>query len=790
MKYKRLLLPLAAISATAGIAAAIYFSVFFFFLLFLLFVIVKTKQRGLSIGCLFSFCLYFFLYTAADSANVSAYQAGNYTEDAIILEIPKIDGDRLSAVIRTRDKEKWAASYKIQSLEEKRKMVQLEPGMSCTFTGALEEPKHATVPGGFNYKEHLYRQHIHWLFSVSSIQHCAKSEKTAFKLLQIRKHFISVIRRHVPESSAGIAEALTVGERFSVEDDVLSAYQKLGIVHLMAISGMHVGLIAAGLFYVLIRMGITREKAGILLLLFLPVYTVLTGAAPSVLRASLMLGFYVAGNLFKRRIHSSAAISLSYLLLLLFNPYLLWEIGFQLSFAVSAALILSSSILQNVREKKLAQLAMASFVAELSSLPFLLYYFQQISLVSFPMNMIMVPFYTLFVIPFSFIGFVVLLVSRPAGEFVFCWFDLVMKWAHKLITSAASIESFTIVVAKPGMLSLILLAISIFSIFAAVEKHGVLRLRKSALFFCAVFVYIAIRPYLSPEGEADMLDIGQGDSLFMSAPHRRGAVMIDTGGILSYSDEPWKEKRHPYSIGEKVLIPFLNGKGVKKLDALILTHADQDHIGEAGILIKKHRVKRLIVPEGFVKEPKDNNILQMAKEENISITEAKRGDTVTAGDLRFEVLSPEGPDARSKNDSSLVLWTVLGGVSWLLTGDLEMDGEQEVLDAFPKLKADILKAGHHGSKSSTGEAFLKQLEPKTALISAGKHNRYHHPNQEVLDRLKAYSVNVLRTDVSGTIQYRFKSGFGTFSVFPPYDIEETRAPNEKRLLIDSSPESG
>lgn len=249
---------------------------------------------------------------------------------------------------------------------------------------------------------------------------------------------------------------------------------------------------------------------------------------------------------------------------------------------------------------------------------------------------------------------------------------------------------------------------------------------------------------------------------------------------MLYPGESWKEKRHPYSIGEKVLIPFLNGKGVKKLDALILTHADQDHIGEAGVLIKNHRVKRLIVPVGFVKEPKDQNILNMAKENNIPVAEAKRGDTITAGDLQFQVLSPESSDGRSKNDSSLVLWTVFDGVSWLLTGDLESDGETEVLKTYPNLKADILKAGHHGSKSSTSEAFLKQLQPEAALISAGKENRYHHPHEEVLDRLKAYSVNVLRTDVSGTIQYRFKKGAGTFSVFPPYDIEETRAQEVKK----------
>lgn len=780
MKYKYLLLPLAAVSATAGIAAAHVFWVLLLFLLYLLFIFVKTKHHAPVIVCLVSFCLYFFLYTVCDAANVTRYQAGSYTEQAVITNIPKVDGAKMSAVIRTHDKEKWAASYKIRSLEEKRLIEQLEPGMRCTFTGSLEQPAHATVPGGFDYKEYLYSQQIHWLFSVTSIQQCEKSKQPLFKLLNIRKNLISIIRNHVPESSAGIVEALTLGERFSIEDDILSAYQNLGVVHLMAISGMHVGLITAGLFYALIRIGLTREKAGILLLLFLPVYTLLSGAAPSVLRASLMLGFYIAGTLVKRGIHSSAALSLSYLLLLLFNPYFLWQAGFQLSFAVSASLILSSSILKKAGKSRLAGLAMASFIAELSSLPFLLYHFQQISLVSFPMNMVMVPFYTLFVIPVSVIGFLLLLLSGQMGECLFDMFDLVMKPVHDFITYAASVDLFTMIVSKPDFLSLLLLAVSVFTLFAALEKGGFLKLRKTALFFCAVLAYLICHPYFSPWGEADMLDIGQGDSLFISAPHRKGTVMVDTGGVIAYPGESWKEKRHPYSIGEKVLIPFLNGKGVKKLDALILTHADQDHIGEAGVLIKNHRVKRLIVPVGFVKEPKDQTILNMAKENNIPVAEAKRGDTITAGDLQFQVLSPESSDGRSKNDSSLVLWTVLSGVSWLLTGDLESDGETEVLKTYPNLKADILKAGHHGSKSSTSEAFLKQLQPEAALISAGKENRYHHPHEEVLDRLKAYSVNVLRTDISGTIQYRFKKGAGTFSVFPPYDIEETRAQEVKK----------
>ncbi len=165
----------------------------------------------------------------------------------------------------------------------------------------------------------------------------------------MRKHIISFTNSLLPPDSTGIVQALTVGDRFYVEDEVLTAYQKLGVVHLLAISGLHVGILTAGLFYIMIRLGITREKASILLLLFLPLYVMLTGAAPSVLRAALMSGVYLAGSLVKWRVRSATAICLSYIVLLLFNPYHLFEAGFQLSFAVSFSLILSSSIFQQVK---------------------------------------------------------------------------------------------------------------------------------------------------------------------------------------------------------------------------------------------------------------------------------------------------------------------------------------------------------------------------------------------------------------------------------------------------------
>lgn len=776
MRNSRLLLPLAAASATAGITAAAYFSAVFLFFLFLLIIFIKTRHAFLIFVCFFSFILFFALYTVTDSRNVSSYQQGTYKSKAVIDSIPKIDGDRMSMVIKTPDSEKWAASYRIQSADEKDQLSYIEPGMSCELAGALEEPKHATVLGTFDYNEYLYRQHIHWNYSVTSIHNCSEPVNFKYKLLGLRKYIVSFTNGLLPPDSAGIVQALTVGDRFYVEDEVLNAYQKLGVVHLLAISGLHVGILTAGLFYILIRLGITREKASLLLLLFLPLYVILTGAAPSVLRAALMSGIYLAGSLVKWRVHSAGAICLSYIVLLLFNPYHLFEAGFQLSFAVSFSLILSSSIFQQLKTS-LGQLTMVSIIAQLGSLPILLYHFQQFSIISIPMNMLMVPFYTFCVLPGAVAGVFLLSLSASAGRFFFCWFDFLMSWTNRLITRIADIDVFTIIIARPAPALLFLFTVTIILLLMAIEKRSFSQLAITGGLCCAVLCLLLIYPSLSSEGEVDMIDIGQGDSMYVGAPHQQGRVLIDTGGTLSYLSESWREKQHPFSLGEKVLIPFLTAKGIKQLDALILTHADQDHIGEAETLIKHHKVKRLVIPKGFVSEPKDEKVLRAAREEGVTIEEVKRGDVLQIKDLQFQVLSPETPDPASKNNSSLVLWMKTGGMSWILTGDLEKEGEQEVMNVFPNIKADVLKVGHHGSKGSTGEEFIKQLQPKTAIISAGENNRYHHPHQEVLQILQRHSIRVLRTDQSGTIQYRYKNRVGTFSVYPPYDTSDITETN-------------
>jgi competence protein ComEC len=490
-----------------------------------------------------------------------------------------------------------------------------------------------------------------------------------------------------------------------------------------------------------------------------------------------MSEIYLLASLSKKNFKSADVISIACLGLLLYHPYLLFQAGFQLSFAVSFVFILSKEILTRPKSR-ISQLLLGSFLAQLASLPILLFHFQEFSFLSTLMNLFFIPLYIFIIMPLSFGSLLAFICFHPLGEAAAAVLDRLLVWSHQAVKTVSAADVSVFSAAKPPDLLLFFYFTAIFLFLLLLEKEMSLRavMIPSGL-LAAVFVIHACLPQLAGEGEVTMLDIGQGDSMYVSAPGQNGTVFIDTGGTVSFRKERWRKRKKDFSLGESVLMPFLATKGVKKLDALILTHADQDHIGEAHVLIQKHKVKQLIVPKGFAAEPSDEKLLRLALKEGVEVNVAKRGDILHIGNLEFYVLSPKEADKNSKNNGSLVLWMKAGGFSWLLTGDLEKEGEKEMMEVYPNLKADILKVGHHGSKGSTGEELIKQIEPKTALISAGEHNRYGHPHGEVLDILNRHDVKVFRTDRHGSIQHLFRGGNGTFLLHPPYD--KVHSPQEK-----------
>lgn len=750
----------AAISTPASSFFYLPFGAF----LALLFFLQANRKTKTAVIAIFSFASMFIYFQWYDHSNVTKYRQGDFTTVGRFVSIPHIDGDQITFTLQTKDQEKLMARYTFQSKAEKRNGYNWKPGYVCHFSGDLERPKKNTNEHAFNYQQYLFYQHIHWIFEITSINHCTYEPKLTDSIHHYRQKIIGWLDDHFPEETAGFVKALTVGDQESIPQEDLEVYRQLGIVHLLSISGLHVGIVIFVLYRILVRIGISREQTIFIVLLFLPVYAVFTGGAPPVVRAALMAGFLLIGRLFKKPVPPEDAISLSFLLMVWFRPYDIFHIGFQLSYVVTFALIASERIFKKC-ENPFSSLATVSLIAQASSLPLICYYFHQFSLLSIVMNILFVPLYSFIFLPFVLITLIVSVIPNQLSSLFTLLLHWMFSYSAKLAHFCAEFDVFVITTGKLPFSVMILLCLIILFLFMQMEQKPIVQWWRSMLAaICGTaFLFLAVK--MIQPGEVTVLDVGQGDSIFIKEPGLGKSYLIDTGGAVSFEKESWQEEKEQYSIGRQVLIPYFRSKGINEIDVLFLTHGDYDHIGEAIAIIRNFRINKIVIPANFMRDELERKILYEAQKRGIDIYEAEAGDVVNG----FHILSPTA-QSDSKNDGSLVLLAEFGGMKWLFTGDLEEQGEKALLETFPNLTADVLKIGHHGSKTSTSEPFLKTVKPTYGIISAGRKNRFGHPHKEVIERLKKNRVHILRTDQMGAVQFKFRGKRGgTFLFYPPYD---------------------
>lgn len=258
----------------------------------------------------------------------------------------------------------------------------------------------------------------------------------------------------------------------------------------------------------------------------------------------------------------------------------------------------------------------------------------------------------------------------------------------------------------------------------------------------------------SPIGEVTFIDVGQGDCIFIRLPFNQGNYLIDTGGVLHFAQEEWKKREKPFDPGESIVVPFLKSKGITKLDKLILTHGDIDHVGSSGVIFEHMQIDELIVGQTQEKSNAEQEIIKLARANQTKVTYAFNGLYWSQGKNQFFILAPE-KNAKASNDASIVIYAKLGMKRWLFTGDIEKDGEEQLIQKYPNLQVDILKVGHHGSNTSTTDRFLKVVQPKVAVISVGENNLYGHPHKEVIERLEDDDIKTYRTDEHGAITFTY-----------------------------------
>lgn len=735
---------------------------------------VKKWSYPAVLLLLFLFVVFFYRVQIDQKTNVTGLNETQSTFSLTIQEVPKIDGDKWTVTAEdTGTGEKLLLHYKLRTPSEKQH-ISKQPflGQTCTITGKLIKPAAAANEGMFDYKSYLAGKSIHWLLEVDrqGFSSCEQSNfHPLYFILMLREKGISWINTVFTEQTAPVAIALLFGDRDYMAGDIQSAYQKIGIVHLLAISGSHVILLIGMSYYGLLRIGVTRQRSITILLIFLPAYTILTGLSPSVIRAVSTAMLVLMQKRWRRTDYSSIdLLSIAFVIYLFLNPRIVYDIGFQLSFVVSLFLLLSTTILNQTEKKPWKMYVLTAYFCELSVLPFLLSYFHELPVLSLLANLVYIPFYSV-LLPYCIIVFLLSMLFVNMTPLLLYPLDKLCLLSDWLALTAAKLPHVTMIFGKPDKLELLLYILLIPLFFYLYEAFPDKR-KSIFLIPLSLLLFQHAGNIWSSYGEVVFINVGQGDSVLIHEPFNQGTYLIDTGGTVTFQQEEWTKRDDRYEVGEDTLVPYLKSKGISKIDKLILTHGDLDHVGGSVAVIKNLQVKQILMAKTNLKLTEEEvEIGELAKKKNIPVLFVEAGNHWTSRDAGFQILAPiaDADYSSGENDGSLVISARIGGLTWLFPGDIEEIGEEMLLIKKTDLKADILKIAHHGSKTSTTEDFLHAVDPSVAIISAGKNNSYGHPNKGVLERLHAKNITVWRTDVNGTISFKYSQKKGTFFLQMP-----------------------
>lgn len=681
--------------------------------------IVLLSNYLYIIICLISL-IYMFLYLQIPKESKYSENTKQVTG---IVEDYKVDGDKLT--ITLKNDERIVGSYYFKTEFEKNNFLKkIKLGIKMKCYGDFELPEDSTIENGFSYKNYLYREDTFYLITISKYKIINDKESLYFKVKNI------VIKHLNNYKSSNYLKTFLLGDKKELKENIVEGYRQLGISHLFAISGMHITLLSGILLKLLKKFKVEESKRYLIVIIFLISYLLLVGFSLSILRAVLFFILFSINQIYYFYIKPVHIFILTLSICLFISPYFIYDVGFLYSFGISFSLIIFSDIL-NKPKHYLSKLFITSLISFLVSIPISLYFFYQINFMSIIYNLFYVPFITIIIFPLSIFTFFI-----PILDSIFLFFINTLEWSVIILKN---IKFGILIFPKLNLLYYIVLFIFII---------GTLSLKKKVLYLILFFILVMHYFYMNivKQEFMIMLDVGQGDStLFYS---RGKAMLVDTGGKMSFNTEKWKQKRK-YSIVKTKTIPYLKSLGIRKINYLVLTHGDYDHLGEALTLIKNFKVGTIYINEGY------QNYLEKKIKKVHKVKVLKQDDFFTLSSLEIYSLNR---DLKEENDSSLVLYIRCFDTNILMMGDASIKSEKEILKTYNLGKIDILKVGHHGSDTSSSKEFINSINPTYALISVGKNNKYGHPKKSVLDTL--YNSYIYRTDLDGSVRINFnKEGY-------------------------------
>ena len=614
-------------------------------------------------------------------------------------------------------------------------------GDSLYIEGEFKQPEEARNYKGYNYKQYLKTKKIIGTVELEKVK-ILKSSNGSF-IHNIQKYIRDTINGTLTDEEGNLLLAILLGDKDKLSEDIQESFKTSNLSHMLAVSGAHVSYIILGLTYVLQNSIIGKKNGKIVCIIFLLAFMAITNFTPSVTRACIMAILTLFSSIIYRKSDVYTNISVAALITLIFNPYSLLDLGFQLSYGGTIGIII---FIKRIQEKKsnskvinyIKQMALVSIYANIIIIPIMMYHFNTVSFTFIISNIMASPILGIIVIT-GFLFIIASITVKPLTRLIAIFIKPILSILIKISQICSKLPFSNILVVTPYMFNVI----SYYAIILYCIKSK--KNNKCKIIICLLIVLILINfiIYIFPQKlRIFFIDVGQGDSTLIITPDKK-TVLVDGGGSDSFD------------VGEKVLLPYLLDRRILKVDYVLISHFDTDHCGGILTIMEKVKVKNIIISEQAEHSENYERFKKLMIHKKIRLIEVKKGDKIKIG--RYSEVKILFPTSRllsenSLNNNSIVAQFNYNNFKMLFTGDIEKLAEQQILKTEKaEIRADILKVAHHGSKTSSIPEFIKAVKPKIALIGVGKNNTFGHPNQQTIKNLENIKCRIYRTDLQGEI---------------------------------------
>ena len=785
-----------ALGCIFGILMGLYFNIVSYFftilLILLLKILMKRKLKIARICKIFltkSIIITFILSTSL--SNIYTKYCNNMYEEiykkslkckftAIVISSKKEGNYSNTYLIKIKNNENNAIyNNKIFLLKiSKSRDIGLSYGDKIDFLGEYIRPEVARNYKGFDYSKYLKSQKIFGTFKIENVKVIDKNNVSFMENVSynVKCRIINNIREILPANTRELFLGILIGYNDNLQEEIKMNFSRSSLSHLLAVSGAHVACIVMGLIFIFKKLKLSKPIRNTLVIIFLIFFMYITDFASSVVRAAIMGIISLIPTLIYRKKDIKTSISIPLILILIYNPYKILDIGLVLSYMATIGIIISNKIYNKSCSKAknkifiyLKEIILITLFANIFVIPIIIYNFNTISLTFIISNLVAgvliepITIGGLLIIVLSFLDIKIACLISVPYNILLRILDFTSKIVSKISFSQIIVPTPNIFVIFLYYVIILFLFISIYfikqynnrflikklmKIYTTCFEIFKINIKKNLIIFCALLVIIQLLKTIPRDLKIYFIDVGQGDSSLVITPTNK-KVLIDGGGVEIGN----------YDVGKNILFPYLLDRQITNIDYVFISHFDTDHCGGLIYVLKNMKVKNIVIAKQFEYSDNYNEILTIAKNKKIKIYKVVAEQKIRIDkNVYFDILWPNSREAINENvlnNNSMVCKLTYKSFSMMFTGDIEKVAEESILKKYKNnkkmLNADVLKIAHHGSKTSSTMEFIEAVSPKYAVIGVGKDNKFGHPSDITIKNLKSKEISIYRTDMMGEI---------------------------------------